>query len=48
MPVWGDAFQKTLQPTWTDETDEERAERKIEEVVAYLESIQGEATPAAD
>ncbi len=48
MPVWGDAFQKSLQPTWTEETDEERAERKIEEVVAYLESIQGEATPAAD
>jgi mono/diheme cytochrome c family protein len=40
MPVWGDAFQRTLQPTWKEETDEERAERKILEVVSFLESIQ--------
>ncbi len=40
MPVWGDAFQKSLQPTWTEETDDERARRKIDEVVAYVESIQ--------
>jgi mono/diheme cytochrome c family protein len=40
MPVWGDAFQKSLQPSWTEESDEERALRKIEEVVAFVESIQ--------
>ncbi len=40
MPIWGDAFQRSLQPSWTDETDDERAQRKIEEVVAYVESIQ--------
>ncbi len=40
MPIWGDAFQKTLQPTWTEETDDERARRKIDEVVEFLRSIQ--------
>ena len=40
MPVWGDAFQKSLQPSWTEETDDERARRKIDEVVAFVESIQ--------
>jgi mono/diheme cytochrome c family protein len=40
MPVWGDAFQKSLQPSWTDESDDERARRKIDEVVAFVESIQ--------
>ena len=40
MPVWGDAFQKSLQPSWTEESDDERARRKIEEVVAFVESIQ--------
>lgn len=43
MPIWGDAFQKSLQPTWTEETDDERARRKIEEVVAFVESIQAPA-----
>ena len=43
MPVWGDAFQKSLQPSWTEETDDERARRKIDEVVAFVESIQGPA-----
>lgn len=47
MPVWGDAFQKSLQPTWTDETDDERARRKIEEVVAFVESIQELEPPPA-
>ena len=46
MPVWGDAFQKSLQPTWTDESDEDRARRKIEEVVAFVESIQELGEPA--
>ena len=40
MPVWGDAFQKSLQPSWTEESDDERARRKIQEVVAFVESIQ--------
>ena len=40
MPVWGDAFQKSLQPTWTEESDDDRAQRKIVEVVAFVESIQ--------
>ena len=40
MPVWGDAFKQSLQPSWTEETDDERARRKIDEVVAYVESIQ--------
>ena len=40
MPVWGDAFQKSLQPSWTEETDDQRARRKIDEVVAFVESIQ--------
>lgn len=40
MPIWGDAFQKSLQPSWTEETDDERARRKIEEVVAFVASIQ--------
>jgi mono/diheme cytochrome c family protein len=46
MPVWGDAFQKSLQPSWTDETDDERATRKIVEVVAFVESIQELEAPA--
>ncbi len=46
MPVWGDAFQKSLQPSWTDETDDERAQRKILEVVAFVESIQELEAPA--
>ncbi len=40
MPVWGDAFQKSLQPTWTEESDDDRARRKIVEVVAFVKSIQ--------
>lgn len=40
MPIWGEAFGKTLQPTWSEQTDEERIEAKIREVTAYLESIQ--------
>lgn len=46
MPVWGDAFQKSLQPSWTEETDDERAQRKIVEVVAFVESIQKDEAPA--
>ena len=40
MPIWGEAFQKTLRATWKDMTDEERAQLKIVEVVYFLESIQ--------
>lgn len=42
MPVWGDVFQSPLAesgPT-SQETGEERAARKIKELVMYLESIQ--------
>ena len=47
MPVWGDAFQKSLQPSWTEETDENRVLRKVEEVVAFVESIQELGPPAS-
>ena len=42
MPIWGDVFQSPLAETSPpgDETGEERAERKIRELVLYLESIQ--------
>ena len=46
MPVWGDAFQKSLQPSWTEESDDDRAKRKIIEVVAFVESIQELDAPA--
>lgn len=46
MPVWGDAFQKSLQPSWTEETDDDRAVRKIVEVVAFIESLQELEAPA--
>lgn len=45
MPVWGDAFQKVLQPGYQDLSDEERAQLKIVELVYYLESIQKPADP---
>jgi mono/diheme cytochrome c family protein len=41
MPVWGDVFQvSNLQASGSDETGEERANRKIQELVAYLETLQ--------
>ena len=41
MPVWGDVFQvSSLQASGSDETGEERANRKIQELVAYLETLQ--------
>ena len=41
MPVWGDVFQtSSLEPSGSDETGEERARRKVHELVLYLESIQ--------
>lgn len=44
MPVWGDVFQSSLaqDPAAAGETGEERAQRKIRELVLYLESIQAE------
>ena len=44
MPVWGDVFQSTLaqDPVSVGESGEERAQRKIKELVLYLESIQAE------
>ena len=43
MPVWGDVFQTTsFEPSGTGEEGDERAQRKIWEVVYYLESVQGE------
>ena len=41
MPVWGDVFQVTaVEPSGSDETAEERANRKIQELVVYLETLQ--------
>lgn len=44
MPIWGDVFQSSLaqDPASSNETGEERAERKIKELVLFLESIQAE------
>ena len=43
MPVWGDVFQTTgAEPSGGDETAEERAQRKIRELVLYLDSVQVE------
>ncbi len=41
MPVWGDVFQvSSVEASGSDETGEERANRKIQELVAYLETLQ--------
>jgi len=41
MPVWGDVFQtSSLEPSGSDESGEDRARRKVHELVLYLESIQ--------
>ena len=41
MPVWGDVFQvSSVEPSGSDETAEERAIRKIQELVAFLETVQ--------
>jgi mono/diheme cytochrome c family protein len=41
MPIWGNVFQSLLaSDTARDETPEERANRKIRELTAYLESVQ--------
>ena len=41
MPVWGDVFQtSSLEPSDSDETGDDRARRKVHELVLYLESIQ--------
>lgn len=41
MPVWGEVFQSTLtEPRGAAEEGEERAERIIDQLVAYIESIQ--------
>ena len=41
MPVWGDVFQtSSLEPSGSDESAEERSQRKVHELVLYLESIQ--------
>lgn len=44
MPVWGDVFQSPLaeKPGGQEEEPEERARRKVEELVLFLESIQAE------
>ncbi len=48
MPVWGDVFQSSLseQTPSGGETGEERALRKIAELVLYLETIQVDEEPA--
>ena len=49
MPVWGDVFQHSLaEPAGGDESGEERAQRKITELVLFLETLQegsGEGDP---
>jgi mono/diheme cytochrome c family protein len=41
MPIWGDVFQSVLASDASrDEAPEERAQRKIRELTAFLESIQ--------
>ncbi len=47
MPVWGDVFQDSLSDASPagDESGEDRARRKITELVLYLETIQAEAEP---
>ena len=41
MPIWGDVFQtSSLEPSGSDESGEDRARRKVHELVLYLESIQ--------
>jgi len=41
MPVWGNVFQvSAVEPSGSDETAEERANRKIQELVVYLETLQ--------
>jgi mono/diheme cytochrome c family protein len=45
MPIWGDAFQKVLQPGYQDLSDDERAQLKIVELVYFLESIQQPVEP---
>jgi len=41
MPVWGDIFQSKLaSDTEREETPEQRADRKINELVSFLYSIQ--------
>ena len=47
MPIWGEIFQSDMVSTNTTETDEERAQRKVRELVHYLESIQLVAPPKA-
>ena len=43
MPVWADVFQTSgAEPSGEDETAEERAHRKIRELVLYLDSVQVE------
>jgi mono/diheme cytochrome c family protein len=40
MPIWGEVFQSTLVETTGDETGEERADRKIRELIYFLETVQ--------
>lgn len=43
MPVWGDVFQSPLaDPEPTIESAEDRVQRKIEELVTFLETLQVE------
>ena len=43
MPVWGDVFQSPLSDSEpTPETAEQRVQRKIEELVTFLRTIQVE------
>ncbi len=48
MPVWGDVFQSPLSEEMAlpGESGEDRATRKIKELVFFLETIQKDAKPA--
>ncbi len=48
MPIWGDVFQSSLseEAPSGSETGEQRAQRKLDELVLYLETVQVKADDA--
>ena len=49
MPIWGDVFQDPLSERYasSEESGEERAERMIQELIYFLETLQTEPQPDA-
>lgn len=47
MPIWGDVFQSPLSESYATagETGEDRAQRMIEELIFYIETIQSDGEP---